>query len=298
LSGLSSNVRGIILMVLAAGAFVINDSLFKLASTDLPTFQAMFMRGVAAAIWCLPLVFITRSVHRMGMIFNRWALLRNGFEIVTVFCFLTALTQMPLADITAIGQLSPMILLIGAALIFKEQLGRMQMVLIAMGFVGAMLIAQPTGEGVSPFAVLGFVAALGMAARDLAARMVPADMPGPVVAYGAVIMVMSASLIASLLFETWVMPPAHTLGFLAAAGFFLMFVQLFIFMTFRVAPVGVVAPFLYSATIWALVIGLLFFAELPNPVAFGGIALVTISGVLLVMRSRRAAMARVAIDTK
>lgn len=285
-------------MVLAAGAFVINDSFFKLASEDLPTFQAMFMRGMAAAVWCLPLVFFTRSAHKMGMIVNRWALLRNGFEIFTVFCFLTALTQMPLADITAIGQLSPMILLIGAALIFKEQLGRTQMVLIAVGFVGAILIAQPTGEGVSPFAILGLFAAVGMAARDLAARMVPSEMPGAVVAYGAVIMVMLASFIASVLFETWVAPPVHAIGYLVAAGFFLMFGQLFIFLTFRVAPVGVVAPFLYSATIWALVLGLLFFGDLPNTLAFIGITLVTVSGVILVMRSRRAAAARVSVDTK
>ena len=119
------------------------------------------MRGVAAAIWCLPLVFITRSVHQMGMIFNRWALLRNVFEIVTVFCFLTALTQMPLADITAIGQLSPMILLIGAALIFKEQSGRMQMVLHRHGLCRCHAHCAAERLGRIALHVLGFVAAHG-----------------------------------------------------------------------------------------------------------------------------------------
>lgn len=286
-------------MVLATGAFVINDSLFKLASVDLPIFQALFLRGVGAAICCLPLVFFTRSARKMGMIVNRWALLRNVFEIATVFCFLTALTQMPLADITAIGQLSPMILLIGAAVLFRERLGRLQMILIAVGFIGAILIAQPSAMGVSPFMVLGLLSAIGMAARDLAARKVPAQMPGAVVAYGAVIMVMLASLVASLLFETWVTPPLRALVYLGVAGFFLMFGQMFIFLTFRVAPVSVVAPFLYTATLWALAMGWLFFGELPNLAAFGGIALVAGSGVVLVMHSRRAALVtRTAIDTK
>ncbi len=284
-------------MVLASGAFVINDSLFKMASAELPVFQALFLRGIAAALWCLPMVFITRSADRMAMIFDRWALVRNVFEIIAVFCFLNALARMPLADISAIAQLSPMLLLIGAALIFREALGKTQLLLILVGFVGAMLIARPQAGAISPFMVLGLVAAVAIAGRDLVARKVPHDIPGPVVAYGAVIMVMVASGIASLLVDEWVAPSVQSLGILLASGFFLMFGQLFIFMTFRVAPVGVVAPFLYSATIWALLLGLLMFGDFPDLVAIAGIGLILVSGVLLVLRSgRRAVVTRTAID--
>lgn len=286
-------------MVLASGAFVINDSLFKLATGELPVFQALFLRGVAAAIWCLPMVFITRSAHRMGMIFDRWALLRNVFEIIAVFCFLNALARMPIADISAIGQLSPMLLLIGAALIFKERLGRMQIVLILCGFVGALLVAQPQAGSVSPFMVLGLIAAVAVAGRDLVARQLPAAMPGPVVAYGAVIMVMVASGIAMVLFDDWVDPSLQTLGYLLGSGFFLMFGQLFIFLTFRAAPVGVVAPFLYSTLIWALLLGLVMFGDFPNALAMAGIGLILVSGVLVVLRSGQAAVVtRTAIDIK
>lgn len=283
---LSANGRGIILMVLASGAFVTNDALFKLASADLPVFQAMFLRGVAASIWCLPLVLITRTASKMGMIVNRWAMLRNLFEIAAVFCFLNALVRLPIADITAMVQLAPMILMVGAAAIFRERLAPIKIVLILAGFTGAILIAQPQAGAISPFLLLGLVAAIGVAGRDLVARMVPAEMPGAVVAYGAVIMVMLASLAASVLFEDWVTPPAHALAYLAGSGLFLMFGQLFIFLTFRAAPVGVVAPFLYSAMLWALLTGLVFFGELPNLLALAGMGLILASGVLLVLRAR------------
>lgn len=286
-------------MVLASGAFVINDSLFKIASMELPVFQALFLRGVAAAIWCLPVVFVTRSAHRMGMIFDRWALLRNVFEIVAVFCFLNALARMPIADISAMGQLSPMLLLIGAALIFKEKLGRMQIVLMLVGFAGAILVAQPQGGSVSPFMVLGLVAAVAIAGRDLVARKLPASMPGPVVAYGAVIMVMLASGATMLVLDEWVAPSLTTLGVLLGSGFFLMFGQIFIFLTFRAAPVGVVAPFLYSTMIWALLLGFVVFGDFPNALAIAGIGLILVSGVLLVLRSGRSAVVtRTAIDIK
>ncbi len=286
-------------MVAASGAFVINDSFFKLATEELPVFQALFLRGVAAAIWCLPMVLLTRSAHRMRMIFDRWALLRNVFEIIAVFCFLNALARMPIADISAIGQLSPMLLLIGAAVIFRERLGRAQIVLILGGFAGALMVAQPQAGSVSPFMVLGLVAAVAIAGRDIVARMLPADIPGPVVAYGAVIMVMAASGIATLLFDSWVSPSFHTLVYLLASGFFLMFGQLFIFLTFRVAPVGVVAPFLYSTLLWALLLGFVMFGDFPNPLAFAGIGLILVCGVILVMRSSRPAVAaRTPIDIK
>lgn len=286
-------------MVLASGAFVINDSLFKLATAQLPVFQALFLRGVAAAIWCLPMVFITRSAHRMGMIFERWALFRNVFEIIAVFAYLNALARMPMADISALGQLSPMLLLLGAAIVFRERLHGAQIILILVGFCGALLVAQPSGGSISPLTILGLVAAFGVAGRDLVARQLPETMPGPVVAYGAVIMVMIASGIAMLLFETWVTPPIEVIGILFGSGFFLMFGQLFIYMTFRAAPVGVVAPFLYSNLLWALLLGLIIFGDFPNTLAIVGIGLIIISGVLLVARTGRAAVVtRTAINLK
>ncbi len=284
---LSANIRGIILMVAATACFVTNDSLMKFATAELPVFQVLFIRGVAAALWCLPLVFFTRTASKFSMIGNKWALLRNLFEIITVFCFINALARMPIADITAIGQLSPMILLMGAAILFREKLGLMRIGLIVVGFIGALLVAQPTMDAISPWALLGLAAAGGMAARDLAARKVPAEMPGPIVAYGAVIMVMLASGVATFLFDEWVMPSAEHIWLLVGAAFFLMFGQLFIFLTFRVAPVGVVAPFLYSSILWAMLLGFVLFGELPNAIAMAGIVLVTISGVILVMHSRK-----------
>ncbi|WP_127142885.1 DMT family transporter [Pelagibacterium montanilacus] len=295
---ISSNLRGIILMVAASGAFVVNDSLFKLGSQGLPVFQAIAMRGVMAMVWCLPLLVYTRTLARLPMVIDRWALLRNGFEILTVFCFLSALTRMPIADITAIGQLSPVFVLIGAAVIFREALGRVQIGLILAAFFGALLVAQPTGEAFSPFAILGVFAAIGMAGRDLAARKLPAEMPGPVVTYGALLMVMLAAGLVSLIFEEWTTPTGRSLAFLAGSGFFLMFGQLFIYLTYRIAATNVVAPFFFTGSLWAVVLGASIFGEIPGPVAIIGIVLVAGSGAVLVMRTRRAARIRAAMETK
>ena len=79
----------------------------KLVLADTPPMQVLFMRGMAAAFWCLPLVFILgygRDIHR---VLNFWVLLRAAFEMIAVISFILALNHMPIGDITAIFQIPP-----------------------------------------------------------------------------------------------------------------------------------------------------------------------------------------------
>lgn len=284
---LSVNARGIALMVLATGTFLINDTFMKLAMVEIPPFQALFLRGIFAILWAVPLLLVTGTIGRWHLMTNRWALLRNFFEILTVFCILNALARMPIGDVTAISLLAPMILLCGAVFIYKEKIVGLQVVLIAVGFLGAMLVVQPTGEAFSPVALLALGAAFAIAGRDLAARGVPRFIPAPVVTAGAAVLVTTASGLASLLVETWVAPAGSNLVLLAAAALFLTCGQLSIFLAFRIAPVSVVAPFLYMTIIWAVLSGLVVFGDFPNAIALIGIALIVVSGVLVVMITHR-----------
>lgn len=274
-------------MVLATGTFLTNDMFMKLVMVDLPPFQALFLRGIFAIIWVVPLLLLTGTMDRWRMMTNRWALLRNGFEIVTVFCVLNALARMPMGDVTAITLLAPMILLGGAVFIYREKIVGIQILLIAVGFLGAMLVVQPTGETFRPVALLALAAAFTIAGRDLAARRVPHIVPAPVVTAGAAVMVTIAAGVASFAAETWVMPAGQHWFFLIVAALFLTCAQLTIFLAFRVAPVSVVSPFLYMTIIWAVLYGLLVFGDFPNPLALLGIALIVVSGVLVVVITHR-----------
>src|SRR5690606_28303107 len=137
-----SNLRGIALMVLATCAFVVNDTFLKLATDGLPPFQSLFLRGVGASIWCVPLLLVTGNLRRLPQVVDRWVLARNAMELLAVLCFVVALANMPIADITALTQVAPMLLLIGVSVIYGERIGAVRMVLIGLGFVGAILVAQ------------------------------------------------------------------------------------------------------------------------------------------------------------
>lgn len=283
----TSNLRGIAFMAIATGVFSINDVLMKLATVGLPPYEVLFLRGVMASIIMLPLIFVTGNARHLHYVVNKWVLLRNSFEFMAVLCFIVALANMPIADLSALGQISPMLLLLGVGLVYREKIGAPRMGLITLGFVGALLVAQPGLNGFSPYAVLGLLCAFGTAARDIAGRKVPVHIPAPIVAYATLLLVMVGAGIVTFVFEDWVMPTPRHLMLLAGSGLFLSMGHLFIFMAYRHAATAAVAPFYYLFSVWAVLSGFFVFGTFPNTLALWGIGLIVASGVSVVLLDRR-----------
>ena len=278
-----SNIRGIASMVLATGAFVANDSCMKLVMADAPPLQVLAMRGIAACLWCLPILLLLGHGKDLPHAANRWVILRSLFETVAILAFVFALPRMQIADITAIVQISPLLVLIGASFIWKERVGPMRWLFIALGIGGALLVAQPGSSTASPFAALGFVTAAGAALRDIISRKVPHGIPALVVTFNTLLIVMVFALAGSMLFEQQVMPTARHLGLIAMAGFFLMCGHFFVFLAFRFAHARVVAPFTYAFTLWAVLFGFVIFGDIPNTLAMAGMALVVVTGLCVLV---------------
>jgi drug/metabolite transporter (DMT)-like permease len=274
-------------MVLATGSYVVNDTMMKLATEGLPPYETLTLRGLWASLWGFPMLFALGYGKAIGQMFDGRVLARNLSETAAILCYVVALANMPIADATALGQITPLLVLIGASIIFRERITGLTLALIAVGFAGALMIAQPSGAGISVYALLALGNAVLCAVRDLAGRSVGAHVPGLVVAMSAVVVVLGGAIVAHLLTETWVTPGARELTLLAGSGFFLIFGHFFIFMAYRVGPTSAVAPFYYAFTVWAVISGLVVFSELPNTLAIIGIVLVIASGLAIVWHSER-----------
>jgi drug/metabolite transporter (DMT)-like permease len=280
-------IRGPLFMIISTCSYVINDTLMKLATVGLPPYEVLFLRGAAAALWSIPLLFALGYPKHLSLVIEKRVLLRNLLELAGILAYVVALANMQIADASALGQITPLLLLVGASILFGERIGGLRMALIGLGFIGALMVAQPTMQGISVYALLAIANAVFSAARDLAGRRVTAEVPGMIVAISAVLVVLVGAGVAHLAFEEWVVPGTHHLLLLAGAGFFLIFGHFFIFMAYRVGPTGVVAPFYYCFTVWAVISGLLVFGQFPNAVAVGGIFLVVASGLTIVMLDGR-----------
>ncbi len=275
---LSPNLRGIICMVLACIAFVCCDSFLKLILREVPPLQTLVLRGIFATVSCFVLLAALGQLKHIGKAFGLWTVLRALTEVVAVIAFIFALARVPLADITAIYQIAPLLVLAGASVIWGEHVGWQRWLLIALGFAGALLVAQPGADGASPFALLGLITAGASAARDLLSRHVPDDVPGPVITLTVVVLVLLSAGIASAIFETWqpVRPQLWLYAF--AAGCFVMLAHLFVFLSFRHASARSVAPFYYGLTFFAMISGTVFFNEFPNALAVAGMAMIVSCG--------------------
>ncbi len=280
-------LRGPLFMVVATGSYVINDTMMKLATAGLPPYEVLLLRGVAAALWGFPLLFALGYGRQIPLMFERRVLLRNLLETAAILAYVVALANMQIADSSALGQLTPLLVLLGASVLFREKIGGVRTALICLGFSGAIMVAQPTMQGVSVYALLAIANAVFGAARDLAGRRVAAEVPGMIVAISAVVVVLVGAAIGHVLLEQWVMPGPTHLMLMAGAGLFLIFGHFFIFMAYRIGPTGVVAPFYYTFSVWAVVSGLLVFGQFPNALAVAGILLVVASGLTIVLLDER-----------
>ncbi len=274
-------------MVVATCSYVINDTLMKLATVGLPPYEVLTLRGVAASLWGIPLLFILGYGAKLPLLFERRVLVRNLAELGAILCYIIALTNLPIADASALGQITPLLVLLGASLLFRERIGGVRMALIGLGFIGAIMVAQPTLNGISIYAVLALANAVLCAVRDLTGRRIAAEVPGLIVAMSAVVVVLIGAGAMHVVTEQWVMPGLNHVLLLLGSGLFLISGHFFIFMAYRVGPTGVVAPFYYFFTFWAVLSGLLVFGQFPNTLALAGIALVVASGLTVVLLDNR-----------
>lgn len=282
-----SNLLGISYMVLSAGCFVLNDSMMKKIIGDLPTFEVLFVRSIFACLWLVALLAITGALRALPFALNKFVLLRGVFEIGSVLTFIVALTHAAQADIMAIYQTTPLLIIIAMSVVYGEAIGKLRLALVVVGFTGALAVAQPGSADTSPYVLLAFFTALFSAIRDLFGRRIPANIPVLVATFATTVLVMVSALIANQLVETWVAPNPSQLLNLCAAAFLVNLGHVFTFQAFKKADAQAVAPFYYAFMVWGLIMGYLFFGDIPNTLAIAGMLLILASGLTIITIERR-----------
>jgi drug/metabolite transporter (DMT)-like permease len=286
-----NNLRAILAMVVSMGLLVGSDSCVKLALADAPLFQLMLIRGLVSIAIMLGLITAMGQARQLPRMFNRWLVARGALESVANVSFTLALGYVAIADLTAIAQVCPLLVLLGAWMFRGESLSPMRLVLIFAGITGALMVAQPGTGAVSLFATLGFVTAIAAAIRDLLTPNVPRDVPPLVAALTVIALLALTGGIGTLAFEEQVVPTARVMLLMALAAMMSVAGHLLLYIAYRSGEARTVAPFMYSLTIWAVLSGVVLFGDIPNALATAGMALVALSGLAIIWldgRQRRA----------
>ncbi len=277
-----TNLRAILMMVVAMGMFVASDSCMKLALADAPLFQLMLLRGIASVLICLSLIVAMGQAGHLKRMVNRWLVARGLLEVVANLSFTLGLAFIAIADLVAIAQTAPLLVLLGAWAFRGERLGFPRMVLIMAGIVGALMVAQPGGGATSFYAMLAFLCPMASATRDLITPRAPQDVPPLVATLTLLTILAAAGGIGMVAFENPIVPDTRIIllmvlaGATGVAGHFLLYVA------YRIGEPRTVAPFMYTLTIWAVLSGVILFGDIPNQLAVGGMVLVALAGLAII----------------
>ncbi|APX12531.1 DMT family transporter [Tateyamaria omphalii] len=284
---MSPNTVGALLMMASMASFTLNDTLIKLTGGAVPLMQLLVLRGVVSSVLIVVLARWLGSIH-FRIARRDWGLIavRSGAEVGAAYFFITALLNMPLANVTAILQVLPLTVAVGAALFFREPLGWRRMSAILIGFMGMLLIVRPGGDGFSIWSLYALIAVACVTVRDLATRRLSAGVPSMTVTLVAAVTVMAFAGVSSTTTE-WVPIDRRLALLIGGASVFIIGGYFFSVQVMRVGEISFIAPFRYTGLIWALVLGWIVFGDWPSSLTLLGAAIVVATGLFTLYRERR-----------
>ena len=312
--------RGVlaIALILAGMVFIsVNDMVMKRLSGDYALHQLVFMRSALGICISLAILRFEGGYRLLRTRRPGLHLLRGLLIVVANMAFFTALSVLPLAMVTAIFFVAPLLITLLAIPVLGETVGAHRLAAVLVGFAGVLVMVRPGVADrfdVAPWVLaLPILSAACYAGMQVLTRKLGADMPasGLAIYIQAMFLAVSAAFwlaagdgrfaervegeTLTFLLRAWRWPDAADWGWFAAIGLASSGIAYCLSAAYRLGDAATIAPFEYVALPLAIFWGWLIFGEFPEPVTLLGIALIGASGVHVFLRER-ALRRRVATD--
>jgi len=300
----SDPITGILCLVAGLAVFSIQDVVVKLLSGTYAVHQVLAMRSLTA----LPLflLFAWRdgglgqlTTGNIGAMFLRGAVMFFAFT-----CYYLALASLPLATSVALYFTAPLFIMMLTVLMLGEPVGPTRWAAVAVGFAGTIVIVQPGATTFDLAVVLPILAAFFYAASQIVARrhaaagnavtfsfhanmafLLGASLAGLFLGHGGFEGQSHPSL--AFLLRPWTLPPLGDLLLMMLCGVVSATGSTLLAQAYRVASPPAVAPFEYSAIVWSVLNGYLFWGDLPAATTWAGIAIIVAAGLYVLTAERR-----------
>jgi drug/metabolite transporter (DMT)-like permease len=272
---------GISITVIGGMCFSIQDAGIKWLTADIAVLQILFLRSLFG------LVFLSASTvftgEKISLLVNRpWLLLtRTVINILSWVLFFYGLKYLPLATAVALFFSFPLFLAVISVPLLGEKVGIRRTLAIIVGFVGVLLITNPAA-GFSLPVLLMLGAALGWAIVASLTRILgEQENTSTLLFYTLVAFVV---MLAVPQLWIWRMLSLDDYLLITAVAFFGVIAQFSVTKAYTIASPSLIAPFEYTALIWAAGLGYLVWSDIPDAFAIGGAVLIIGSGVYIIHR--------------
>jgi drug/metabolite transporter (DMT)-like permease len=289
-------ILGIALMLGFCVVAPIGDAVAKMLGTSVPLGQVVIIRFALQALVLIPLVWMSGRIWRMGGRVLGLTFIRTILHVLGIGAMFTALKYLPLADAVAIVFVMPFFMLMLGKFVLGEDVGHRRVLACLVGFIGTLLVVQPSFMSVGWPAVLPVFVAANFSVFMLITRQIAKETDP--IGLQAVSGVMAVALMAPLLWLgnggsisalTWIVPTLSEWSLLLAIGILGTIAHLLMTWSLRYAPSTTLAPMQYLEIPFATLLGLAIFQDLPNPLAALGIVITMCAGLYVILRERASA---------
>ncbi|MDW6021248.1 DMT family transporter [Mesorhizobium sp. BAC0120] len=275
---------GILLTGFAYFLFTVHDSMVKLLVAAIPVWQVLFFRSLTILTGCL--IFGGRQICKEAWhspVF-RSMFLRSILMLAAWLCFYTAARELQLAELTTIYYAAPIIVTVLSILVLGEKVPLTRWAAVAIGFVGVFVACDPAKLGLSlPVLLVLSAACLWGLSIVLLRKIALQEKTIVQMVLNNGFSLLTAGLPLTLL---WMTPSLSQVVLLAATGLVAGFAQFTLYEGMKRAPASVIAPFEYTALVWAFLLGFLIWGDVPRSEVFVGASMIVGAGLIIIAGER------------
>lgn len=281
--------NGIAIWTMCIGIFciVVNDAMAKWLTAHYSPLQIIFVRNLLAMPMVAAIVLSVRGRSALRTRNLRTHALRGLLLVAGAYTFFLGLTSLPLAEATALIFAAPIFITALSVPLLGEPVGWRRWAAVIIGFAGVLIIVRPGAAAFQPASLFVVAAAILYALVMISARWIDRGEDAWTMMFYVVLF---PTLFSGLMvFTEWQTPQMqHVLLFFGMAVFGTLGMTL-ISQAFRLAPVAIVAPFDYTALLWATLLGWLVWGEIPGVWIYTGAAVIIASSIYIIRRESRKA---------
>ena len=288
-------LTGIALRCGAVVLFACNDASAKFLNAHMHTVQVVWARYMAA--FALAIVLLNPTGNPQVMRTRRpWLQLgRSALLLGSTVLNFFALRYLQLDEAVSIIFCTPFIVAALGGPMLGEWIGWRRWTAIVVGFAGILLVTRPGAGGIHPAALLVVVAAICYALYSILTRVLTrSDSDATTNFYSN--LVGAAAITVAVPFYWTAQSDPLVIALMCSMGLFSGFGHFLLIRAHRLAPAGVLAPFIYTEIVWMIALGFLVFGDVPNRWTLAGAAVVIVSGLYLLYRERVMGPRRRSVD--
>jgi drug/metabolite transporter (DMT)-like permease len=279
--------RAMLFMSIGVFWFSVLDAVTKKLTEGYGTWQiSATSRIITLAVILVSILYQHRDVYVLRTPFLRTHLLRSFLVVATTWTFFECLRYLELADAIAIAFAAPLFITAMSGPILGEKVGWRRWTAVLIGFVGVVVALEPGRHGVSWGALLALIAAATYAAGQLWLRPLAGREQGHNIIFYATLF--SGLIVLGPAIAEWKWPvSAFDWMLFLVQGSCSTLGQIFMVRAFRVGEASLLAPFEYTALIWAGLFGYVFWGELPTVQVLVGAVIIISASLYIAQREAR-----------